>query len=74
MLSFESPSGLPVIETLEIPFCQREVFAVVLGMTGDTFQAGTCLEVVRSVQTFSRPEAPRNFGMAIQAFERGLSG
>ena len=74
MLSFESPAGLPVIETLRVPFCQREVFAVVLGMAGDAFHTRSHLEVVGSVQTFSRPDAPRNFCMTIQALEGGLSG
>src|SRR5450755_2037734 len=71
---FESPAGLLVIESLEVPFCQREVFAVVLGVTGDAFRARSRLEVVSGVQPLSRPDAPCNFGVAIQAFEGGLSG
>ena len=74
VLAFESPAGLPVIETFKVPFCQREVFAVVLGVAGNAFHARSRLEVVGSVQAFSRPDAPRNFRMAIQALEGGLSG
>jgi hypothetical protein len=35
----ESPSGLSVIETLALPFCDREVFAIVLRVAGNAFQA-----------------------------------
>src|ERR1700690_2570594 len=69
VLPFESPTRLPMIETLEVPFCQREVLAIVLGVAGNAFQTRSRLEVVGSVQTFSRPDAPRNFRMAIQALE-----
>jgi len=73
VFAFEPPARLRVIESLEVPFCQREVFTIVLGVAGDAFQARTHLNVVGSVQSFSRLDAPRNFGVAIQAFERGLS-
>ena len=74
VFSFEFPVGLRVIEMLEVPFCQGEVFAIVLGVAGNTFQTRARLEVVGSVQTFSHLDAPGNFGMAIQALESGFSG
>lgn len=74
MFALESPTGLLVIESREVPFFEVEVLTVVFGVTADAFQARTHLDVVGSVQPFSRPDAPRNFGVAVQALERGLSG
>ena len=74
VFAFEPPAGLGVVESFEVPLCQCEVFAVVIGVASDAFQARTHLDVVSSVQSSSRFNAPRNFGVAIQAFERGLSG
>jgi len=65
VFAFEPVAGLAVIESPEIPFCQDEVLAVVLGMAVHAFQARTRLDVVSSVQPVSRPDAPRNFAVAI---------
>jgi hypothetical protein len=42
----EGPSGLPVVETLTLPFCDREIFAIVLRVAGNAFQARSRFEVV----------------------------
>jgi hypothetical protein len=73
VFTLESPAGLTVIEGLEMPFCQSEIFPVVLGVASDAFEARTRLDVVRGVQSSSDSNAPRNFGVAIQTLEGGLS-
>jgi hypothetical protein len=45
-----------------------------LGVAGNAFQARARSEVVSGVQAFARPNAPGNFGVAIKALERALSG
>jgi hypothetical protein len=73
VLAFEPVSRPAVIEGLEIPFRQDEVFAVVLGVAVDAFQARTGLNVVSGVQSFPRPNAARNVAVTIQTVEGRFS-
>jgi hypothetical protein len=74
MLTLELVAGLLMVEGFNVPVCQDEIFAVVLGMAACAFQARTRFDHVRGVQPFSRCDSPRNFSVAGQALEGGFSG
>lgn len=57
MLAFESVSGFPVIEGLEVPLNQAEAFAVMLGVASRALQACARGDVEGRVQPFSRNDA-----------------
>ena len=46
VLALERISGLAVIKFLRLPFDEREIQTVVLGVTASAFLAGTNFEVV----------------------------
>ena len=62
-----------MIEGTCIPLDQREILAVVFRVTLYTFLTGVRVQVVRSVQPFSRRDTRRDFAVAIQTFKRGLA-
>lgn len=73
VLAFQQISSLFVIEGFGIPLDEREIFAIVLGVTAGAFLARTRRNVVGSVQASARRKPASDFGMAIQALQRGLS-
>lgn len=74
MLAFESVSGFPVIEGLDVPLNQAEAFAVMLGVASRALQACARSDVERSVQPFSGTDARSNFRVALQALECRFPG
>ena len=62
-----------MIECACIPLDQRKIFTVVFRVTLHTLLAGVCVQVVRSVQPFSRRDARRDFAVAIHTSKRGLA-
>jgi len=74
MLALESPPGEAVIERLDIPFREREIFTIVFGVAADASRIRTSLSVVGSVQSFCGANAPCDFAMAVQTLESGLAG
>ena len=73
MLAFENVSRLFVIEGLDVPLDEREVFAVVLGMAACALLARAWRDVVGCVQSFASDETACDLGMAVQALQSGLS-
>ena len=69
VLPFENVSGLFVIEGLQVPFDQREIASVVLGVATRAFLIGTWPNAVAGVQASARSDPPCNFRMAIKAFK-----
>lgn len=73
MLAFEQVPRFLVIERLDVPFDQREIFAIVFRVTARAFLARTGWNIVSCMQSLVGVEAHGDFGVAIQAFERSLS-
>ena len=73
MLALKRVPGVPMIERLDVPFNEREVFSIVLGVTARALLAGSGRDVVRRVQTFVSGKAAGNLGMAIQTLQRRLT-
>ena len=73
MLAFEDVSDLFVVEGLRVPFHEREVFTIVFRVTSRAFLARACGDVVSSVQSPVGRQASSDFGVAIEALQRGLS-
>jgi hypothetical protein len=73
VFAFEDVSGFLVIEGLDVPFDERKIHSVVLGMAAGTFLARSWRNVVSGVQSFMCREAISDLGMALQAFQRGLA-
>lgn len=74
MFSFQGVSGLSVIKDVDIPFCQRGVITVVLGVAVDALIAGLWFEVVRSVKASAGGDSRFNFFVASQTSKGSLSG
>ena len=73
VLAFERISGLLMIESLEVPLDEREVLAVMVGVTACTLFAGSGLHAVGRVQAATSVEPPRDFSMAVKAAKRRSS-
>ncbi len=73
VLAFESVSRLFVIKSLDVPLDEREVFAVMFGVTAGALLARTHRNVVGGVQASMGGDARADFGMALHAFQGGLS-
>jgi len=73
MLSIEQVSRFLVIERFDVPFDQREIFAIVFRVTARALLAGTGRNVVGCMQSLAAVEPHSDFGVAIQALERSLS-
>ena len=72
VLAFEQISGVFVIEGLDVPLDQREVFSVVLGVAAGAFLAGAGRNVVGGVQALAGREPGRDLGVTVQTFQRRL--
>lgn len=57
---------------LDVPLDQREVFPVVFGVTSGAFLARSSGNVVRNVKTFARRKPIGDFGVTVEALQRGL--
>lgn len=73
VFSFQRVSGLAMIERLDVPFDQRKIFAVVLGVAAGALAAGTRSDVIGGMQTFPRCDPRGNFGVALHALEFGFA-
>ncbi len=73
VLAFEQVSRFLVIERLDVPFDQREIFPIVFRVAACALLAGTGRNVVSCMQSLANVEARGDFSVAIQAFERSLS-
>ena len=74
MFALEPVAGLGVIESLEVPLDEGEIFSVMLGVALRAFQTRTRLNIEGGVQPSSHRNAPRNFAVTIQTLECGLPG
>ena len=66
-------SRLAMIEGLDVPLHQGEVFTVVFRVAACAFMARSRGNVVGGVQPSVRRQAPGDFGVTVEALERGLS-
>ena len=73
VLAFEYVSRLLVVESLGIPFDDGEVLAVVLRVAAHALLARSRSDLIGSVQPLSIGQASGDLGVAIQAFEVGLT-
>lgn len=71
--AFERVSRVFVIEGLDVPLDQWKIFSVMFRVAVCALLTGTGRNVIAGVQALARGETSGDFGMAIQAFERGLS-
>jgi len=72
VLALEQISSLFVVEALDVPFDEREIFAIVLGVAAGAFLAGAGRYVVRGMQTLPGGKPCGDLVMAFQTFQRGL--
>lgn len=73
VLSFEDVSRLFMVEGFRVPFDEREVLAIVIGVALHASLTGTGLKSVRGMQSLVRVESRSNFGVAVEAFEDRLA-
>jgi len=64
---------MAVVEGLDVPLDEREIFAVVLGVTPGALLTGIGGDVVGCVQAAARAEAGGDFGVTRDALEDGVS-
>lgn len=62
-----------MVEGLDVPLDERKIFSIVLRVAACTLLAGARRNVVGGVETFVRRESRRDFGMTVQALQRGLA-
>ena len=67
VFAFEKVSGFLVIELFGIPFDQREVRSIVIGVAAHTLLARSSGDVIRPVQAALGGDARTNVGMAPDA-------
>jgi len=72
VLALEQISGFLVVESLDVPLDDGEIFAVMFGMTARAFLTGAWGKVVGGVQASVRREPGCNLGVALQAFQGRL--
>jgi hypothetical protein len=72
VLAFEQVSRVFVIEGVDVPLNQREVFPVVLGVAAGAFLAGAGRDIIGGVQAFASRKAGRDFGVTVQTLQRRL--
>ncbi len=73
MLALKNISRLLVIKSLDVPFDQGKIFAVVIRVAADALLAGARLDVVSRMQPFVCIHTRGDFGMAFHTAERRLS-
>ena len=73
VLAFQQVSRFLVIERLDVPLDQREVFPVVLRVATGTFLTGARRDVIGGVQAFMSGKPGRDFGVTVQALQRRLA-
>ena len=71
MLAFQRVSRLHVIECFDVPFDERKILAVMIGVTTRTVFAGTRLNIVGSVQASAGRYSAGNLRVTVQATEGG---
>ena len=73
MLALKGVPRVLVVERLDVPFDQREIFAIMFGMAAGAFLTGTRRDVVGRMQATSRRKARRDFRVTFEALQRSLS-
>lgn len=73
MLALERVACLFVIERFDIPFDQREVFAIMLGVAAGALLTGTRRDIVGRMKAASRGKTRRDLRVTFQALQRSLS-
>ena len=72
VLAFEHVARFLMIERLDVPLDEREVFPVVLRVASGAFLAGAGWNVIGRVQAFVGRKPSRNLGVTLQALQRRL--
>ncbi len=73
VLAFQRVSGFFVIERLGVPLDQREIFAIVLGVTSSALLTRSWRDVVGRMQAPVRRQTTGNFCMALETLQRSLA-
>ena len=73
VLAFQHVPGFLVVEGLGVPFNQREVFAIVFGVTASTLLARAGRNVIRRVQSLVSGNSAGDLSVALLALESGLT-
>lgn len=71
VFAFENITGELVIEGLDVPFNERKILTVVLGVAAGAVVAGARRNVVGSVEPLARGKSGCNFSVAVEALQRG---
>ena len=71
MLAFERVSSLLVIEGLDIPLDQREIFSIVFRVAARAFLARAWIDVIGRMQSSMRSDARGNLAVTIQTLQSG---
>lgn len=73
MLALKYVSGLLVIERLDVPLNEREIFTVMFRVAARALPAGAGRNVISRMQSLMRAHSTRDFIVAVKAFERRLA-
>jgi len=73
VLALQQVSSFFVVESLGVPFDQREIFAVVIGVTARAFLARSGWNVVGGVQSFMSGKASGYLCVTLQTFQCRLT-
>jgi hypothetical protein len=72
VLALQQVSRIFVVEGLDVPLDQREVFSVVLRVAAGAFLTGTGRDVIGGMQPLARREPGSDFGVTVQTLQRRL--
>ena len=73
MFAFQRVTGFLVVKSLDVPFDQRKIQTIVLGVTPGAFLARTTRNAIRRMQPFMCVESCSDLAMAVETFQRGLT-
>ena len=73
VFAFEKVAGFLVIELIRIPFDEREIRAVVVGVTAHALLAGACRNVIRAMQPALLRHPRADIRVTADAFELRLA-
>jgi len=73
VFAFENVSRFLVVKGLGVPFDEREIHPIVLGVAAGALLTRSWRNVVGCVQSLVSRDAGSDLGVALQAFQRGLA-
>ncbi len=70
MLALQRISGLVMVEGLDIPLDQWEIFSVRFGVTARALLTRAGIDVISRMQSLARSDTRRDLAMAVETLER----